>query len=132
MRPRKATVIADRLTIHSDPGSKAVVGYLRMNERVRIVADPVGPPQHARTWYKIESERVDGSLVGWVAEGDGKDTWLQPDAPHEEADESDPILAPRPRPPLMPDPPFDPMPGWPVFAVLAFLLVVLAVIWGAS
>ena len=126
MRPRKATVIAESLTIHSDPGSSAIVGYLKMGERVRIIAEPV---KHVRLWYKVESERDSGSLVGWAAEGNGKAVWLQLDAPHEELDHPDPILQPRPRPPMMPDPPYDNRPGWQVFAVLAFIVVVAVVAW---
>jgi len=131
MRPRKATVVAERsLTIHSTPGSATIVGSLSNRERVRIL-DTDGPPKHTLTWHKIESERDSGSLVGWVAEGHGKAVWLQLDAPQEETDHPDPILQPRPRPPLMPDPPSGPIPGWPVFAVLAFIAVIIAVIWGA-
>ena len=127
MRPRKATVVAESLTIHSAPGSSVITGFLKMGERVRILSDPEGPPKHSLTWYKIESERDSGSLVGWVAEGHGKVVWLQLDAPHEEIDNPDPILAPH-------EPSYhehDSLPGWRVFAVLAFIAVVIGVILGA-
>lgn len=128
MGPRKATVVAGEVNVHRDPNGK-IVGQFKKGERVRIIAKPEGPPKHSLTWYNVESERDRGGLAGWVAEGNGKAVWLQLDAPHEEVDCPDPILEPRPRPPLMPDPPSQPFPGWPVFAVLAFLVVVAAVAW---
>jgi hypothetical protein len=120
---RWAIVKADSLNVHPEVGAVTIVGDLRKGEKVRVIG---GPVDRTKRWWKIESKSryAAGVLVGWVAEGDGKTVWLEV-----EADEP-PKPVPYPRPPLMPSPPVPkPIPGWQVFAVLAFLVVVAAVAW---
>jgi hypothetical protein len=117
---RWAIVKADSLNVHAEAGG-AIVDTLTKGERVRVLG---GPIHHKLKWWKIESRHAAGVLVGLVAEGDGKTVWLEVEA------EEPPKSVPYPRPPLMPSAAVPKStPGWQVFAVLAFLVVVAAVAW---
>lgn len=77
---REATVLAHQLSVHAAAGDNKMIGYLKHGERVLVTGAP--PPGHSRQWWRIETNRPfsdEPNINGWVAEGDGKVTWLAVD-----------------------------------------------------
>lgn len=107
---RYATALADSLTVHHDPGGSHIMGYLKRGARVVVVG---GPVDRERRWWRVQ----DGSLGGWVAEGDGKVKWLA----------VDPVPAPPPdcEPPELPD---IPAMNWVPPAVIAAVIAAVVLI----
>jgi uncharacterized protein YgiM (DUF1202 family) len=71
----RVQVMIAQLTVRSVPGTDATI--LTRVDQGRQFTVTAGPQQaNGYTWFQIRSD--DGSVEGWVADGDGSTRWLNP------------------------------------------------------
>jgi hypothetical protein len=93
---KTGTVLTGSLSVRREPGGP-IIGYLHRDQRVRIIG---APRQHQRAWWQIETTNGSPALSGWVADGDGDDTWLRIEEAPPAPPKLSPVVAParKPRP----------------------------------